>query len=195
MVGQGIVILWVILLPFSVLGQQERRHILFTEPIIPYHSEKAGQGNTDWCRIDLRDFTNEYQGKDCSNAACDPRKRHMAGHCSCPPTGRRLVNGKHYTLLNPCEPILLYKSVVNPGKWTSIEYYFSKDPDTEIMPLTRENLKKAFPDNKEFHKKLDALFLNNSQLARFDKLYNIYVVNWLYTHVNSWNNSEAKLVQ
>ncbi|MEX1240650.1 MAG: hypothetical protein WEB30_13075 [Cyclobacteriaceae bacterium] len=105
------------------------------------------------------------------------------------------MNGKHFTLLNPCEPILLYKRVVSPGKWTSIEYYFGKDPDTEIMPLTRENLKKAFPENIEFHKKLDALFRNNSQLSRFDRLYNTFVVNWLYTHVNMQGDSKANLVQ
>jgi len=189
-----VIFILVPLLPFCAEGQEKNRHIFLTDHLMQYVAESSSQRTAGRCSIALEEFENEYTRGYCKITSCGVSKKHLPGHCSCPAGGQRLVSGKYYALLNPCESILLYKRVVNPSKWTSIEYYFSKRLDTEIMPLTKENLKNAFPDNTEFHDKLDALFRNNSQLAWFDKLNNVYFVNWVYTHVISeemFGNNES----
>lgn len=95
----------------------------------------------------------------------------------------RIVDGQRYMLLNPCEHILLYKQEVRVNKWISNHYFFSKEIDSPAMKLTKANLKLAYPEDIEFRQKLDEIFANDSQLIRFDGLYNMYVVNWLYARV------------
>ena len=48
--------------------------------------------------------------------------------------------------------------------------FFSIGGETPL-PLTMENLKKAFPDNHKFHDALTAQFKNDSELAAFDSFH------------------------
>lgn len=178
------ILLILIQVPFSfrAIGQEKKGQIFLKSPILQYAGEISGQRTAARCNIEQEEFVGGY----CKIKSCSNSKNHLPGHCYCPSAGGpKLADGKCYVLLNPCESILLYRRVVNPSKWTSVEYYFSKGPEGEIIPLTKENLKNAYPDNTVFHRKLDALFRNNSQLAWFDKLNNMYFVNWVYTHVFS----------
>jgi hypothetical protein len=103
--------------------------------------------------------------------------------CDYKKTYSRYANGKQYTLLNPCEHILLYKHEIKVSKWPQYEYYFSQDIESPILKLTRENLKIVYADNTEFQEKLDMVFRNDGELSRFDGLYNMHLVNWLYNQV------------
>lgn len=173
----------VLVFPLITNAQEKGRHLFLTDQILSFQHEAISKSHLDWCRLRVNGGRALSGGPVCDDSGCTISKKHIAGHCGCPTTGTRKVDGKYYTLLNPCEEILLYKRVVNTTKWTSVEYYFGKGPEAPIFALTKENLKMAFPDNKHFHTTLDALFRNNSQLSRFDRLNNMYLVNWLYNYV------------
>lgn len=126
---------------------------------------------------------NEHNKAECGNSNCILLKEQAQDCCEYRKKYSRYVDGRQYTLLNPCEEILLYKYEVKENKWTIYSYYFSKNLDSPVLKLTKENLKLAYPDDVEFHKKLDQIFNNDSQLSRFDGLYNMYLVNWLFAKV------------
>lgn len=119
----------------------------------------------------------------CGNNTCVRLSSYVSNCCEYKRPYSRIVDGQRYTLLNPCEDILLYKQEVRVNKWISYNYFFSKEIDSPAMELTKENLKVAYPEDTEFHKKLDELFSNDSQLIRFDGLYNMYLINWLFAKV------------
>ncbi|RPE07911.1 hypothetical protein EGT74_12600 [Chitinophaga lutea] len=96
----------------------------------------------------------------------------------------RFVGGKEYLLLNPDEPILLYeyKHIAHSPRETDKyppEYYFSKDAFSAPQPLTKSNLKAAFPDNHKFHDGLDAAMAYDSGLHAYDSFHKMYKVNWI----------------
>ena len=100
-----------------------------------------------------------------------------------PCTGKtfRMYKGKAYVIFNPKEQILLYwylrpTAGKIPGK---IEYHFSKDYRSELIPLTLLNLKNAYPDNHKFHDLLDANFQEDTQLIQYNEFYKEYKVNHL----------------
>lgn len=128
-------------------------------------------------------YCSEHDKTGCGNNNCIHLKDQVQDCCEYRKKYSRYVDGRQYTLLNPCEEILLYKHEVKENKWATCSYYFSKDLEGPVLKLTRENLKLAYPDDIEFHKKLDELFSNDSQLSRFDGLYNMYLVNWLFARV------------
>lgn len=125
----------------------------------------------------------EHNSAECGNSNCILLKGQVPDCCEYKKKYSRSVDGRQYILLNPCEEILLYKHVVKESKWTTYSYYFSKDLESPVLKLTKENLKKSYKDDVDFNKKLDEVFTNDRQLAGFDTLYNMYVVNWLYTWV------------
>jgi hypothetical protein len=59
-------------------------------------------------------------------------------------------------------------------------YFFSKKADGEILPLTTENLKDAYPDNTKFHYALDTNFPSDKGLLAYDKYQNTYKLKYLY---------------
>ena len=119
----------------------------------------------------------------CGNNTCVLLSSYVSNCCQYKKPYSRIVGGQRYMLLNPCEDILLYKQEVRVNKWISYHYFFSKEIDSPAMKLTKANLKLAYPEDVEFRQKLDEIFSNDSQLIRFDGLYNMYVVNWLYARV------------
>ncbi|RAI97863.1 hypothetical protein LX64_04913 [Chitinophaga skermanii] len=78
----------------------------------------------------------------------------------------------------------LYKRTVNieNGKERTREtvYYFSTKPGDDVLLLTKENLKKAFPTDEKFHVMLDMQFKNDKALQQFDKADKVYKVKQLY---------------
>lgn len=126
---------------------------------------------------------NEHNRAECGNSNCILLKNQVRDCCEYRKKCSRYADGRQYALLNPCEEILLYRHEEKVGKWISYSYYFSKDLESPMLKLTKENLKSIYSDDFEFHKKLDEIFSNDSQLSRFDSLYNMYLVNWLYARV------------
>ena len=72
---------------------------------------------------------------------------------------------------------------VTPSNGKAIQlvphYYFSVTLDSEIIPLTIKNLKKAFPDNRKFHDKLDTEISSEKDLVSYDEVHKMYKVNYL----------------
>jgi hypothetical protein len=78
------------------------------------------------------------------------------------------------------------KIVSNNGKTSRVvpAYFFSKTADSEILPLTISNLKKAFPDNIKFHDMLDTEFGSGEALSAYSSINNMYKINYLLSQSN-----------
>lgn len=78
----------------------------------------------------------------------------------------------------------LYTRVVSvdEGKihYKKTNYYFSKQPDGNIMDLTVENLKKAYPDNHKFQDLLDVYFRSDDELKWYDSFNKMYKVEHIF---------------
>ena len=59
-------------------------------------------------------------------------------------------------------------------------YYFSKDVNSEVKALTKDNLKAAFADNSRFRYYLDAFFKSDKDLIAFDAQANEYKIKFIY---------------
>jgi hypothetical protein len=98
----------------------------------------------------------------------------------------RLYNNEKYEILDngsiyiyyryESEELIKGKEMIKTDK-----YYFSKDGSSEIVPLTIENLKKAFPEDHKFHYELDAEFRSDKELLAYDKYLKTYKVEYLYS--------------
>lgn len=79
---------------------------------------------------------------------------------------------------------LLYTSerVVPEGKRTKTitEYSFSHTVSSEVLPLSKANLKRALPDAHGFHHLLDMSFPDDGSLSVFDSGTKTFKVNALY---------------
>lgn len=95
----------------------------------------------------------------------------------------RLFKGKEYRIINPNESIKLYSSlklISSKGNQTSTEYFFSAGTGSAILPLTKINLKRAFPDQSGFHELIDIYFDNDAELIEYDSFYKIYKINRIF---------------
>ena len=95
----------------------------------------------------------------------------------------RFFQRKTYSMVNPDEPILVYKittTQTTKGHPKLINWYFSKDADSPIQQLTIQNLLKAFPDNHAFHDAIMAEFKTNNDLTHYDAMHKMMRINRLY---------------
>ena len=128
---------------------------------------------------------NDFFGKDHITVAhegkpYDFKKSDVFGFRLCNGETYRFSGNKDYLVLNPKEMILLYKVEVPQPKAASpkkYNYYFSKDANSPIQDLTKENVKAAFPDNHKFHDALDENFKTDTDLASYDTFHKMYKVN------------------
>lgn len=74
------------------------------------------------------------------------------------------------------QEIQLSGSIKNQKSKTIITYYFSKTGNSEIIPLTSENLKKVFPENHKMHYALDMMFKNENELTSYDSFHKNYKI-------------------
>jgi hypothetical protein len=96
----------------------------------------------------------------------------------------RVYQEGYYTLLNPGEKILLYTVDCNPvskGDVMTRKYFFSRDAGSDIMLLTLDNLKAAFPDSHHFIEVINHQFRSDSDLYTYDDNYKCYKVNRMYS--------------
>ncbi|MBN8694916.1 MAG: hypothetical protein J0L87_00170 [Bacteroidetes bacterium] len=95
----------------------------------------------------------------------------------------RIFNGKIYTIVNPYEPILIYKISDGPppkGQTKSYSYYFSKEASSTIFPLAMNNILNEFNDHKEFQKVIEIHFGNSNSLLEYDYIHKMYKINRLF---------------
>jgi len=59
-------------------------------------------------------------------------------------------------------------------------YYFSTTPDGEIMPLTADNLKKAFRTNDKFLGLIEQ-HINAENVPEYDQVHTTFKINYLYS--------------
>jgi hypothetical protein len=83
----------------------------------------------------------------------------------------RFASNKAYRILDDTR-FPLYSVVENitkgKEKTRELKYYFSAQAGSDIQPLTKQNLKRAFPDNRRFHDLLDLQFRHDRELAAYD---------------------------
>jgi hypothetical protein len=112
------------------------------------------------------------------------KKKEVFGYRDCKGREYKFVDDAEYSILNPGELLLLYyyqhpaHAPKNANDYPAA-YYFSKDAFSLLQPLTKANLKAAFPDNHIFHDKLDAQFNNDKDLSGYDKFHKMYKLSWL----------------
>ena len=92
---------------------------------------------------------------------------------------------KGYTILNPGEPIIIYKyqhlshSPKEAEKYAP-KYFFTTSSSNVLQELTKMNLKKAFPNDHAFHDALDAQFNEDKELTAYDDFHKMYKVSHIY---------------
>jgi hypothetical protein len=60
-------------------------------------------------------------------------------------------------------------------------YYFSKTPNTDVLPLAPENIAKAFPKNPRFRHMVEVASKTDIKLDTYDSQANEYKIKELYT--------------
>lgn len=92
-------------------------------------------------------------------------------------TDTRSYNNTNYKVVD-ADGFMIYSRDVHvtgsKARVTEKKYYFSKDRNSEIKPLTINNLKHEFPLNREFHDLIDIHFRSNDELTRYDSYYKEY---------------------
>jgi len=95
----------------------------------------------------------------------------------------RFFEKKAYLMLNPKESILLYSIKTKTAEFkyskTITTYYFSKNPQSSIIPLTIGNLITSYSDNKLFIEYITLYFKTNSELSEYDFTHHQYKLNRL----------------
>ena len=140
---------------------------------------------TEKHKIRLNDFFNKpYLLVKHNDSTIKLYKKDIFGYRFCTGDTYRAKGKKEYQVLNYEEAVIIIyrKNVTKPprGKTNVTNYYFSRDAFSPIQKLTIKNLKEAFPDKRRFHEQIDAKFKYNTELASFDKIHNMYSINWIY---------------
>jgi len=91
---------------------------------------------------------------------------------------------KEYTVINPGETIIMYKYMHKAHSAKEVDkyapkYFFTANSSDILMPLTKDNLKKAFPSNHPFHDAIDANFTKDEELINYDDFHKMYKINRL----------------
>lgn len=112
-------------------------------------------------------------------------KNDVFGYLDCKGQTFRMGESKKYTILNPYEPLQLYKHETRQHKRTALHYYFSKQFDSPLILLTMKNLIDAFEDNQDFLKVINVKFKRDAQLTRLDKRTKRFVLSDIYSRTTS----------
>jgi len=102
-------------------------------------------------------------------------KSELYGFRTCDGREYRFVGNKEYQILE-AKQVFIY-SVDVPAREgqdlardraTVREYFFSVGSCGPVLSLTRDNLKRAFPDNHKFHDAVGHMFASDKDLAQYD---------------------------
>lgn len=105
-------------------------------------------------------------------------KNNLFGFRACGGKEYRFVSNQEFRILEAKE-LYIYEQRVRNGRSIAEVYYFSKGSSATVLPLTRENLKNALPDNHAFHDSLDQTFGAKKDLAQYDRFHKMFKLNWL----------------
>jgi hypothetical protein len=100
-------------------------------------------------------------------------------------TTKTATKSNGYSITNPGDPITIYKYVhaAHSPKETekyAPKYYFVTKSSDVLQVLSKENLKKAFPENHAFHDALDVNFKEDAELINYDSFHKMYKLSWIY---------------
>lgn len=70
-------------------------------------------------------------------------------------TDYRIIKGIAYEIESLSDGFYVYKHVSHSSDGSSTPYFFSRRIDSNILPLTRKNLRKTYKDDKVFIQKLE----------------------------------------
>lgn len=110
------------------------------------------------------------------------QKSDIFGFRACDGSDYRFASKQKYRILEAKELYIYARETPVPagkGYWPTLTYYFSSGPDGQLLPLTLENLKSAFPANHRFHDSLDQMFGQGQNLAQYDDFHKMFKVNRL----------------
>lgn len=107
-------------------------------------------------------------------------KNEVYGYRDCDGDSYRFVDQKVYRILNPFEPIVIYRYFVFNSKDPVVDYFFSKGNGGLVEELTKANIKRAFPENHKFHELLDLTFNDELDLSSYDKRRKVYKLIHVY---------------
>jgi len=87
-------------------------------------------------------------------------------------------------VINPGETIIMYKYMHKAHSAKEVDkyapkYFFTTKSSDILVPLTKDNLKKAFPSNHPFHDAIDASFNKDEELTNYDDFHKMYKINRL----------------
>jgi hypothetical protein len=102
----------------------------------------------------------------------------------------RFYDNSKYKIVDTLSFFTYYQYKMEPGidgkgLVKTDEYYFSVKGDGVVLPLTIDNLKKAFPENNKFHYALDELFKSNSDLMAYDNILKEYKLKYIFKNSSS----------
>ena len=109
-------------------------------------------------------------------------KDSIYGFISCDEPLVRFQDKQHFYLAEKGSVWIFYrKEQVPQAKSTTTvkRYFFSVKGDGNLILLSKENLKNAFPDNHKFHDMLDAQFKDDNDIGQFDDFHKMFKVNHL----------------
>jgi len=109
-------------------------------------------------------------------------KNKVYGYQTCNKQVFRFLNKKELLLLNGSDEILLYRhQVPKPptGRTNVTNYYFSIGAEGKVESLTFKNMKSTFKHNTAFLDLIDRTFKYNTDLAKYDDVHKIYIINLL----------------
>lgn len=98
---------------------------------------------------------------------------------------KKATSKNGYAIVNQGEEILIYKYVHASHSPKEAEkykpkYFFVTKSSDVLQNLSKENLKKTFPDNHSFHDALDVNFKEDKDLTEYDSFHKMYKLNWIY---------------
>lgn len=101
------------------------------------------------------------------------------------PTTNTATKKMGYTIMNQGEQIIIYKYVhaAHSPKETekyAPKYFFVTKSSDVLQALSKENLKKAFPDSHTFHDALDVNFKEDKDLINYDSFHKMYKLSHIY---------------
>lgn len=109
-------------------------------------------------------------------------KSDLFGFRACDGNDYRFVSNLEFRILEAKELSIYVREThetVGKSRHVVKVYYLSKGSNGNVLPLTLENLKHAFPDNHTFHDSLDQMFGAGQDLAQYDDFHKMFKVNRL----------------
>jgi hypothetical protein len=139
--------------------------------------------NTDKLEVIYKDSTFSFH------------KNELFGYINADGESFRFFKGNIYSILNPGEEILLYKTSSGTGlknsPWVE-HYFFSKEAGSEILPLSLPNLEALYAKDIAFETLLEIAFKSDSELNAYDSLHQKYKLSRLYELSKGFERSIQK---